>query len=297
MTSPEMRCTTVEASNKNEEAIPLDVGEWETTDFILLNKLGSGSFCDVYKGLWRETPVAIKVLKTNIVNKTEFRKEFEILTKLHHPNVLQLFGISTISSNDCLMIIELMERSIQGMNATNTPLFRAIEIATDVARALAYLHNRSPQCVIHRDLKPQNVLLTQSGRAKLADFGISCFQKESSVSYLMTGETGTYRYMAPEVIQNKAYSSSVDIFSFAMLLYGLCENSIPYVHLDTIEITNSIIYGQRPKFNKLKNKKRLRDLITRCWDTEPNNRPTAIDVVLALQSIGKYECKNNCCIA
>lgn len=168
-----------------------DVGEWETNDYEIIHQLGSGSFCDVYQGLWRETPVAIKVLKTNIVDKREFRKEFEILTKLHHPNVLQLFGIST-SSNRCGMVIELMERSIQGMNATNTSLDKGVEIATDVARALAYLHNRTPQCVIHRDLKPQNVLLTKSGRAKLADFGISCFQKDSGSSYLMTGHTDTW---------------------------------------------------------------------------------------------------------
>lgn len=295
MESDELCYTTVDEEHFRDEASLLDVGEWETNDFKISHILGSGSFCDVYQGLWRETPVAIKVLKTNIVDKTEFRKEFKILTKLHHPNVLQLFGISTIS-DECRMIVELMERSIQGMNATNTPLFRGLEIAIDVARALAYLHNRSPQCVIHRDLKPQNILLTKSGRAKLADFGISCFQKDSGSSYLMTGQTGTYRYMAPEVIQNKSYSSSVDIFSFSMILYGLCEYSIPYIHLDTNEIINSINSGRRPNFSKLKDND-IRDLIIKCWDGESSNRPTAIHIVRTLQSIAKKEYKSSvCCI-
>lgn len=293
MEPDELCCTNVDEEQCRDESILLDVGDWETNDFQIIHKLGSGSFCDVYKGLWRETPVAIKVLKTHIVDKREFRKEFEILTKLHHPNVLQLFGISTVS-DECRMIVELMEGSIQGMNATNTPLYRAVEIATDVARALAYLHNRSPQCVIHRDLKPQNILLTKSGRAKLADFGISCFQKDSGSSYLMTGQTGTYRYMAPEVIQNKRYSSSVDIFSFSMILFGLCENSVPYIHLDTNEIINSINGGRRPKFSQLRNKD-LQELITQCWDGESSNRPTAIHVVRTLQSIVKKEYKSNLC--
>ena len=94
------------------QSIVEDPGEWETNDFKTCHKIGSGSFCDVYEGLWRETPVAIKVLKHDIVDKSEFRKEFEILTKIHHPNVLQLFGISTTSSTECKLIVELMEKII-----------------------------------------------------------------------------------------------------------------------------------------------------------------------------------------
>lgn len=100
--------------------------------------------------------------------------------------------------------------------------------------------------------------------------------------------------MAPEVIQNKSYNSSVDMFSFSMILYGLCEDSIPYRYLDTNEIINSITSGQRPKFSQLKNND-LQELISKCWDGESTNRPTAINVVRTLQSINKKEYKSNMC--
>ena len=182
------------------------------------------------------------------------------------------------------------------MNYTNTSLTRVIEIGTDISRGLAYLHNRTPECVIHRDLKPQNVLLTKSGRAKIADFGISCFQKDPVSVYKMTGETGTYRYMAPEVIKNEQYNSSVDVFSFSMILYGLCEEKIPYSYLDTYEIRNSIKSGLRPKFSRLKNKD-IQNIITKCWDSSSSNRLNALDVVCEFKNVSLNQYKSKlCCI-
>lgn len=287
----------IQCPSKIYDSVVDDVGEWETHDFKTIYKLGSGSFCDVYYGLWRETPVAIKILKEHIVDKSEFRKEFEILTKLHHPNVLQFFGVSTLL-DECALVVELMEGSIHGLNGMNITLHRALEIGIDIARGLAYLHNRTPECVLHRDLKPHNVLLTKSGRAKIADFGISCFQKDPWLLYAMTGHTGTYRYMAPEVIQSRKYNTAVDIFSFAMIMYGLCEEFIPYRYLDTGEIIKSINSGIRPSFYRLKNVS-LRHLIVRCWNADPEQRPTAIEVVRQLGNIMTQisnEKTKTCCV-
>ena len=120
----------------------------------------------------------------------------------------------------------------------------------DIARALAYMHNK---CVIHRDLKPSNILLTASGRVK-----VSIFKP--------TEETGTSRYMAPEVIRNEEYNSSVDIYSFGLILYTLCES------LKTI-----------PKFRRLKKRHPLKMLIEDCWSSIPNLRPSAMDVIESLE--------------
>ena len=92
-------------------------------------------------------------------------------------------------------------------------------MSIDIMRGLAYLHNRQPKCVIHRDLKPTNLLLTQSGKVKIADFGISCFQANSQEIYKMTGETGTYRYMAPEVMCAQNHTQAVDYFALGVIGY------------------------------------------------------------------------------
>ena len=99
--------------------------------------------------------------------------------------------------------------------------------AIELAQALAYLHQCKPP-IIHRDLKPDNILLADNGSIKLADFGLSkiCLS-EGRGQYQMTGETGTLQYMAPEVMRSEHYNKSVDIYSFALVLWFLVHGENP----------------------------------------------------------------------
>ena len=209
-------------------------------------------------------------------------KDFIVLTKLHHPNILQLLGACTIKE-PYLIVTELMTENIMHYNNKNTNFKKLINMAIDISRGLAYLHNRHPNCLIHRDLKPSNLLLTSSGKVKIADFGISCFQNKSTEKYKMTGETGSYRYMAPEVMKYKEYDATVDIYSFGMILYKLFEE-IPFIDKTNPEIISLVLKKERPVFhNRLS--RNMTKLIIRCWSHESKLRPTAYQIIDELNLI------------
>lgn len=204
-------------------------GEWELTpeELNMGGKIGQGSFGCVRLATWRGTDVAIKVLYDKTIDIHEFYMEMMILSKLHHPNVLQVLGYCT-TQVPYMMVLEHMPNGSllpyvhsKGNKRGVLTATQKIEILKDVARGLAYIHNRRPYAIIHRDLKPSNILLTTSFKAKIADFGISSIKTAVDEFYQMTGETGTYRYMAPEVLRSEKYNCKVDVWSIGMLTYAL----------------------------------------------------------------------------
>ncbi|KAF3659915.1 putative transmembrane emp24 domain-containing protein p24delta7-like [Capsicum annuum] len=127
----------------------------------------------------------------------------------------------------------------------------AVNFALDIARGMAYLHNE-PNVVIHRDLKPRNVLLVNSSadHLKVGDFGLSKLIRvqNSHDVYKMTGETGSYQYMAPEVFKHRKYDKKVDVFTFAMILYEMLEGDPPLSHYEPYEAAKFVAEGHRPMF-------------------------------------------------
>lgn len=222
--------------------------EWEIKheELELKKQIGKGSFGVVKLALWRGTDVAVKILHTRnnvAINTSEFDTEMNIISKLHHPNILQFLG-SCASQNPYIIVMEHMSKGslyehISGIYDKALTYNMKINIVKDIAKGLAYLHNRKPQCIIHRDLKPSNILLTVSYKAKISDFGISCLQAKSNEIYKMTGETGTYRFMAPEVMKHSSYSTKVDIWSFGMVIYNIFVEN-PYLGLSLEEVFDCI---------------------------------------------------------
>ena len=204
-------------------------GEWEVSleELNIGEKIGHGAFGCVRLAFWRGTEVAIKVLYDKTIDLHEFYMEMIILTRLHHPNVLQVLGCCTTQVPYTMLLEHMPNGSLlpyvhskgkkRGVLKTN----QKIDILKDVSRGLAYIHNRRPYAIIHRDLKPSNILLTTSFKAKIADFGISSIKPAVEEFYQMTGETGTYRYMAPEVLRSEKYNCKVDIWSLGMIVYAL----------------------------------------------------------------------------
>jgi serine/threonine protein kinase len=223
-------------------------GEWEIehSELHMHHVIGEGSFGIVRLAEWRGTDVALKVINDKTLDTNEFDIEMMIISKLHHPNILQFLGSCT-SKVPYIIVMEYMPNNSLEFNIKNNNLNyeRKINIIKDISKGLAYLHNRKPQCIIHRDLKPSNILLTISYKAKIADFGISSLQAKCSEDYKMTGETGTYRYMAPEVMKHMSYSTKVDIWSFGMIVYHLFVE-VPYGNLQLESIFKCIIADTIP---------------------------------------------------
>ena len=199
--------------------------EWEIPPWELYvdtsKMVGKGSFGKVYMAKWRGTHVIAKVAHKEIsdVQKSLCICEFETLTKVHHPNVVQLLGYV---SDPFIIVMEYLP----GGNLENKKLSwsQRIDVCVDILRALAYLHNRKPEKIIHRDIKPSNVVLSRSGRAKLVDFGLSRIAEltvPSQTNDELTGSVGTIRYMAPEAKSKKQYSHKIDIWSAGILMKKL----------------------------------------------------------------------------
>lgn len=262
-----------------------EVGEWEISksNLQIAEIIGKGSFGCVHSAIWRGTPVAVKLLPNEFVSvecMPEFRTELDTLSRLHHPNIVQLLGACTINA-PYMIVMEHLPYTLE----THIHLLSNEEkksIAIDVVRGIAYMHNRSPDYIIHRDLKPSNILLTNSKKAKLADFGISMLQKDKTLMYNMTGETGSYRYMAPEVMRHESYNYQVDIWAIGMLLYFLFEE-IPYYTLTQTMLLRKISNYETPEFYTCKNKQ-IRRICTNCW-LVPTMRPDSLELLPMIDAI------------
>lgn len=144
---------------------------------------------------------------------------------------------------------------------------------------MAYLHSRN---VIHRDLKPSNILLTGDNRAKIADFGMSV----THTGQELTAETGTYRYMAPEVIRHESYSSNADVYSFGICLWQLITRDVPFASMTPIQAAFAVAEGRRPTIPD-STPAQLRDIISACWDQDSRKRPSFTYIAMALADYAK----------
>ena len=257
-------------------------GEWEIPreEFKVLDLLGAGSFGEVHRARWRGTVVALKTSNLGVKDDDgEFNTEFLSMTRLHHPNIVQLLGACT-ETTPYMICMEFVPFSLDKMIYRIDNIQR-LSISADVARALAYLHNRKPTYIIHRDVKPQNILLTASMKAKITDFGISLFRNDDHLPYKMTGETGTYRYMAPEVLRSEEYSHKVDIWSFGMVMYHMFEGIPPYGAIQFNDMLRTIGENVIPEIHN----QVTRTLIEACLKPEPSARTEAIELVDIIESI------------
>lgn len=223
-------------------------GDWEIVPwelFIYKNKLlGEGSFSKVYLAKWRETLVVAKVIDESVCKEKKelVLREFNTMTKLHHPNIVQFLGYI---DNPFIIVMEYIPKGDLLTNIPKLSKSQKINIMKDILKGLVYIHNRKPYSLIHRDIKPTNILLTNSKVAKITDFGLSrfyCLEKINSHENLvelgqdenmeLTTPIGTERYMAPET-KSSNYDNKIDIYSCGIMLYEMFENKryIPNTHM------------------------------------------------------------------
>jgi serine/threonine protein kinase len=221
-----------------------EIAPWEL--FIFEDKLlGEGASSKVYLAKWRETLVVAKVIDPEFakIKKSVVLREIAIMSKLHHPNIVQFLGFI---DDPFIIVLEYIVNGTISSNMRNFNKKQKISIMKDILRGLAYLHNRRPLSLIHRDIKPSNILITSSKMAKIADFGLSKFYNKSNYndsSNNVCSCVGSRRYMAPE-IYNRAgpYNHKVDIYSAGIVFYELLESKtyIPYNSLKWFYASNHL---------------------------------------------------------
>jgi serine/threonine protein kinase len=163
----------------------------------------------------------------------------------------------------------------------------------DIANALYFLHSKK---IVYRDLKPDNLGFDSNGTLKLFDFGLAKrmdpAQKNENGMYLMTGNTGSLRYMAPECAKNEPYDQRVDSYSFGILFWQICSLQTPYAGMSTRAHAQRVVQqGQRPKPDKSWPSSWV-DLMTRCWDSNVSSRPD-FDEISAFLNRQTEQIENN----
>ncbi len=210
--------------------------DWEIAPWELIiykdRLLGKGSFANVYLAKWRETLVVAKVVDTEIVTqrKNLVVREITNMTKLHHPNIVQLLGYI---DEPFIIIMEYIPRGDLLNNMNKLWKSEKKIIMKNVLQALAYFHNRKPDNLIHRDIKLTNILLTNSKVAKITDFGLSRLSNMTSsnsheniinlTDTELTSIVGTERYRAPE-LPSTTYTNKIDIYAAGIVFYEMFEN-------------------------------------------------------------------------
>lgn len=249
----------------------------EEIDFKEIEKLevlGKGSFGVVRKGKWRGMLVAIKVIDGE-EEKKAFSTEKNQLSRVSHPNIVQLYGACT--KNPVCLVMEYAEGgslyNVLHPETRPAPTYtagHAMSWALQCARGVAYLHDMQPP-LIHRDLKPPNLLLVNGGTVlKICDFGTAC-----EIKTYMTNNKGSAAWMAPEVFEGCSYTEKCDVFSWGIILWEVLSRQKPFSNIakSAYSIMWAVHLGQRPPLLK-GCPKPIEDLMTSCWSKDPRVRPS-----------------------
>ena len=231
----------------------------------------------------------------------DLRQEVGLLGQLRHPNICLLLGYSLADDRE-VMICELMRCSLYDVLKTarvdgvaSTGMLwtsRALRYAIQFAQGMNYLHTCKPP-IIHRDLKPANLLLDFSDTLKVADFGLAKLRPigdggvdaSCDDQYTMTGETGSYRFMAPEVFRHEAYGRPVDVYSFSLILYNMLTLAAPWPDVGGVEAVKlAALKNHRPPVPRHWDAK-LGQLIRSSWAADPAMRPSYAAVLEALNEV------------
>jgi serine/threonine protein kinase/formylglycine-generating enzyme required for sulfatase activity len=209
------------------------LGPYEIVEFI-----GSGGMAEVYKGYHPELDryVAVKIvgrhLESDTVFNTRFRREARAIAQLRHPNIVQVFDFGAAEGGH-YMIMEYVEgTTLANLIAEANAGERVLEpeditfTCRQIAAALDHAHK---QGVIHRDVKPSNILITRSGQAILTDFGLALLRSRRAEDVSDGTAFGTPEYMAPEQISDsRAASPASDIYSLGVVLYEMATGQVPF---------------------------------------------------------------------
>ena len=257
--------------------------EQKISDFKILKELGTGSFGRVLLVEHKKTKVlyALKVIdKRRLLNEQErddLIREVEIMYKIHHPNIVKLFGHFE-DNIYCYLVMEYIEGGelFSYIPEEGKPKLSTQQIASlirDVISAIYYLHNMNPP-IIHRDIKPENILISSNMKAKLTDFGWSTYIKPGD---LRNSICGTPIYMAPEMINRTGHNEKVDIWCVGVLLFELLTGDQAWAGEDIETVKYNICHlriSWPEKMNSF-----AEDLISKILKSNPEERISLRDML------------------
>ncbi|XP_045824357.1 serine/threonine/tyrosine-protein kinase HT1-like isoform X1 [Trifolium pratense] len=265
--------------------------EWsaDMSQLFIGSKFASGRHSRIYRGLYKQKDVAIKLVSqpeededlASFLEK-QFTSEVALLLRLRHPNILTFIAACKKPPVFCIITEYLaggsLRKYLHQQEPHSVPLELVLKLALDIARGMKYLHS---QGILHRDLKSENLLLGEDMCVKVADFGISCLESQCGSA---KGFTGTYRWMAPEMIKEKHHTKKVDVYSFGIVLWELLTALTPFDNMTPEQAAFAVSYkNARPPLPS-ECPWAFSNLINRCWSSNPNKRPHFVEIVSILES-------------
>ncbi|XP_046729406.1 mitogen-activated protein kinase kinase kinase 7 isoform X4 [Silurus meridionalis] len=261
--------------------------EIEYADIEVEEVVGRGAFGVVCKAKWKGKDVAIKTIESES-ERTAFVVELRQLSRVNHPNIVKLYGSC---QNPVCLVMEYAEGgSLYNVLHGAEPLphytaSHAMSWCLQCAQGVSYLHGMKPKALIHRDLKPPNLLLVAGGTVlKICDFGTAC-----DIQTHMTNNKGSAAWMAPEVFEGSNYSEKCDVFSWGIILWEVITRRKPFDEIGgpAFRIMWAVHRGTRPPL--IKNlPKPIESLMTRCWSKDPSQRPSMEEIVKIMTHLMKY---------
>ncbi|KAI0499275.1 hypothetical protein KFK09_020178 [Dendrobium nobile] len=270
-------------------------------DLEELRELGSGTFGTVYHGKWRGTDVAIKRIKKSCFTgrsseqerlTQEFWREAEILSKLHHPNVVAFYGVVQDGPGGTLATVTefMVNGSLRHVLLRKDRYLdrrKRLIIAMDAAFGMEYLHSKN---IVHFDLKCDNLLVNLKDQSrpicKVGDFGLSKIKRNTLVS---GGVRGTLPWMAPELLNGSSnkVSEKVDVFSFGIVLWEILTGDEPYANMHYGAIIGGIVNNTLRPLIPVSCDPEWRRLMELCWAPDPQQRPSFTQIANRLRAMSQ----------
>ncbi|CAM6106661.1 unnamed protein product [Calypogeia fissa] len=273
-------------------------------------RLGGGCSGRLYKGKYLSQEVAIKIMELddmNVENESGtlrtvpaaellqmFKQEVSIMRLVRHKNLVQFIGACSNWPKLCI-VTELMAggsvRDVIQSKGTGLEMPAALKVLRDAARGMDFLHRRG---IVHRDLKAANLLIDEHDVVKVCDFGVARLKPAVLSSFVagnwtaeMTAETGTYRWMAPEVLEHKPYDHKADVYSFGIMIWEVVTGEVPYAGLTPLQAAIGVVQRNlRPTMPETAPPK-LTALAEACWHQDPEQRPEFSEAVAILEELVK----------
>lgn len=254
--------------------------------------LGQGGMGRVYRAFDKdlERTVALKVVRPGMVGEPDalrrFKQELLLASKISHKNILRIHDMGEVNGMKFITMAYVEGQDLQQIIRENPrmPFERVVSFSQQIAEALAAAHSEG---VLHRDLKPQNILVGKNDQAYISDFGLAKSIDDGSAGMTKTGAfVGTPRYMSPEQVEGKPADQRSDLYSYGLLLYEMVTGDVPFTGESTLKVMYQRIQ-EKPKNPKLINPDLpnwFGRIIMRCLEKEPAARyQNAYEILADLQ--------------
>jgi serine/threonine protein kinase len=253
--------------------------------YTLHNQIGNGSFGCVYRCTLHEgsdVQCAAKVLPVKFASKEDLHQmkaEIDIWSNIKNIYIVSLYKVIQ-DENKIILFSELMDETLRDRHArmlrlgSKPKLYTIFSSALQVSRAVEYLHDMD---IVHRDLKSENIFVKENA-CKVGDFGLS-----RKVGTCMTAETGSYRWMAPEVIRHEEYSTPCDVYSLGILLYEMLTLSVPFSKMTPYQVIFAVARDKKRPELPPGLPSEVRDLVVQCWNDEADLRPKITELTVRLE--------------